>query len=73
MYTCISLVNSVWIPESPPIWERAADLVYHLSHLFTDNVTSYCKFFPLVYCGQSFPSYFWDLIVSVPHRCPLKF
>ena len=25
----------VWIPESPPIWERAADSFYHLSHLFT--------------------------------------
>ena len=28
----------VWISESPPIWERAADSVYHISHWFTDFV-----------------------------------
>ena len=26
-------------------------VVYQLSHLFTD-VTSYCDFFPLAYCGR---------------------
>ena len=47
----VSLFSYVWIPESPPIWEKAADSVYHLSHLFTD-VTSCCDFFPMVYCGR---------------------
>ena len=37
-YVC-SLFSYVWIPESPFIWERAADSVYHLCRLFTD-VTS---------------------------------
>lgn len=31
----VSLFSYVGIPESPLIWETAADLVYHLSHLFT--------------------------------------
>ena len=48
----VSLFGYVWIPESLPIWERAAVQVYHLYHLFTD-VISCCDFFPLVYCGLS--------------------
>ena len=53
-YVCFSFSCS-WTPESPPIWERAADSVYHPSHLFTD-VTLCCDFFPLVYCGRSLGS-----------------
>ena len=34
------------------IWEKAADSIFHPSHLFTD-VTSFCDFFPFIYCGQS--------------------
>ena len=48
----VSLFSYVWIPESPPNWERAAESVSHLFHLFTD-VTSSCDFFPFVYCGRS--------------------
>ena len=51
----ISLFSYVWIPESPRIWERAADSVYHLSHLFI-NFTSRCHFFPLGYYGRSLRS-----------------
>ena len=47
----VSLFSDVWIPESPPTWERAADSVNHLSRLFTD-VTSCFDFFPLIYCGR---------------------
>ena len=47
----VSHFSYVWTPESPPIWERAADSVYHLSHLFTD-VTSCYDFFPMGYCGR---------------------
>ena len=36
----VSLFSYVWIPESPRILERAADSVYHLSHLFTDDVVT---------------------------------
>ena len=50
----VSLYSNVWIPESPPIWERAADSVYYLS-LFTD-VTSCCAFFLLVHCGRNLES-----------------
>ena len=45
----------VWISELPCIWGRAADSVYHLSHLFTD-VTLCCGFFPFGYCGRSLGS-----------------
>ena len=48
----VSLFGYVWILESLPIWERAAEQVYHLSHLFT-GVTSSSDFFSLVYCGLS--------------------
>ena len=72
----VSLFCYVWIAESPPIGkglltppilERTADSVCHLSHLFTD-ITSCCDFFPLVYCGQSFGSdsiSSWLLLPSV--------
>ena len=43
------------IPESPPVWERAADLVPYLSRLFTD-IISCCDFFPLGYCERSLGS-----------------
>ena len=46
------LFSYIWIPESPPIWERATDSVYHLSQLFTE-VTSCCDVFPSGYCGRS--------------------
>ena len=46
------LFSYIWIPESPTIWERATDSVYHLSQLFTE-VTSCCDVFPSVYCGRS--------------------
>ena len=59
----VSLFSSVCIPGPLLIWERAADSIYHLSHLFTD-VISCSDFFPLVYCGRSLGS---DL--SVPDRC----
>ena len=45
------------IPESPPVWERAADLVPYLSRLFTD-IISCCDFFPLGYCERSLGSDF---------------
>ena len=51
----VSLLSNVWIPESPPIWERAADWVYQLSLLLTD-VSSSCDFFPFAYCGRSLGS-----------------
>ena len=41
--------------------EKAADLIYHLSHLFTDLI-SYFDFFPLVYCGRILES---DCITSL--------
>ena len=56
MYLPDFLFTYVWIPESPPIWEGAADSVYYLSHLFTD-VTSCYDFFLLVYCGWGLGSY----------------
>ena len=46
------LFSYVWIPESPPIWERSANSVYHLSHLFGD-ITSCCDFSPLANFGRS--------------------
>ena len=48
----VSLFIHVWIPKSPPFWERAADSVYHLTHFFTD-VTSCCDLFSLVYYWRS--------------------
>ena len=48
----VSLLRYVCIPESPPIWERAADSVYHRSDLFT----SCCNCFPLFYCGRNLGS-----------------
>ena len=44
----VSIFSYVWIPESPRCLERAADSVYHLSHLFTD-VTSCCDYSSFVY------------------------
>ena len=43
----ISLFSYLWIPESQPIWVKAANSVYSLSHLFTD-ITS----FPLYIVGR---------------------
>ena len=51
----VSLFGNIWITDSPPIWERAADSVYHFSHLFTD-VTSCCAFILLEHCGRSLES-----------------
>ena len=59
----VSLFSSVCIPGPPLIWERAADSIYHQSHLFTD-VISCSDFFPFVYCGRSL-----GFDVSVPDRC----
>ena len=36
----VSILSHIWIPESLPIWKRAADSVYQLSHLFTDVTSS---------------------------------
>ena len=47
----ISLFSYLWIPESQPIWEKAAYSVYSLSHLCTD-ITS----FPWYIVGRV-----WDL------------
>ena len=52
--------SNVWIPEYPPILERAADSVCHLSHLFTD-VTICCDFAEFAIC-----------FVLVPKQSPLK-
>ena len=51
----VALFSYLWIPESPSKRERAADLGYDPSHLFSD-VTSYCDFFPLLLCGRSLGS-----------------
>ena len=51
----VSRLSYIWIPDPLPISERAAGSVYHLSCLFTD-VTCYCHFFPLVYCGRGLGS-----------------
>ena len=61
----VSEFSWVWILESPPIWERVADSVYHLSHFFAD-VTS-CSFLCYIVGG------IWVLIVLVPDHCPLQF
>ena len=62
----VPLFSYVWISESPPIWERAADSVYHLLFLMTS-----------LHIVTSFPWYIvsgvWDLFVLVPDCWPLLF
>ena len=63
-YVCFSL-SYIWIPESPPTWERAADFIYYLSYLFTD-VNLY---FRGLTCGFLLPRIF-NVVISVsPHVC----
>ena len=56
----VSSFSNVWIPESTPIWERSVGSVCHLYH------------FLFVYCGYIVQGGVWDLIVSVPDRCPFQ-
>ena len=63
-YVCFSF-SYIWIPESPPTWERAADCIYYLSHLFTD-VTSY---FRGLTGGFLLPRIFSVVFSVNPHVC----
>ena len=53
MYVTIFIY--IQISVSQPIWERAADSVYHMFLLFT-GVTSYCDFCPLLCYWQGLES-----------------
>ena len=46
---CVQLFNSVKVTETelPPVWERAANLAYHL--LFLSLLRYVCSFFPMMF------------------------
>ena len=53
--------------DSPPIWDRSVDSVYHLSRLFFTSLHI------VTYFSWYIVGVVWDLIVSVPDRCSLQF
>ena len=50
--------------ESSPIWERGADLAYHMFYLFVDVIAIIFTSLPFYVEDRV-----WDLILSVPDRC----
>ena len=62
----VALFNYVWISEISLTWEKPADSVFRLSHLFTMSLIVVTSFSWYIWGGV------WDLFVSVPDRCPLQ-